>query len=205
MIVRLVSSFEVVRKVVDDLGLDQHNIPWESMLDWIAWGLNHIGSYAQYEHKHECVDIANFKGKLPQDFHRVNSTLFLERHKIHMDNIYVDFEEGELKLDYLAMPVDEEGYPLVPDDPTFFQALFYLIASKLILRGDYTNKELSFQYCDQKWLQLALAARAEAFAPDIQRIADRANDFTNLRYDRNPYRNKFKSIGHKRGLNGDSK
>jgi hypothetical protein len=203
MIVRLVSSFQVIRKVVDDLNLDQHNIPWESMIDWIAWGLNHIGSYAQYEQKHVCLDIINFKSKLPADFHRVDSSLFMERHKIHMDNIIVDFETGPLELHYLAMPVDDEGFPLVPDDPTFFQALFYLLASKLILRGDYKNSELSFQYCDQKWGQLALSARAEAFAPDIQRIQDRANDFNNIRFDRNPYKNRFGTLGHNRRINGN--
>lgn len=37
--------------------------------------------------------------------------------------IYTSFKEGTIEVSYKAMPIDSEGYPLLPDEPTFLRAL----------------------------------------------------------------------------------
>lgn len=37
--------------------------------------------------------------------------------------IYTSFKEGTVEVSYKAMPIDSEGYPLLPDEPTFLRAL----------------------------------------------------------------------------------
>lgn len=37
--------------------------------------------------------------------------------------IYTSFKEGTIEVSYKAMSVDSEGYPLLPDEPTFLRAL----------------------------------------------------------------------------------
>lgn len=37
--------------------------------------------------------------------------------------IYTSFKEGIVEVSYKAMPVDSEGYPLLPDEPSFLRAL----------------------------------------------------------------------------------
>lgn len=37
--------------------------------------------------------------------------------------IYTSFREGVVEVSYKAIPIDSEGYPLLPDEPTFLRAL----------------------------------------------------------------------------------
>jgi hypothetical protein len=195
MIVRVVPLEQVVRKVVGDFNLHSTDIPWQSMIDWIAYGLNQIGAYAQYESKTILLKYDNYSALLPGDFHRVDADKFTVPHKIQMDMIYFKPKSGEIYLHYLAMPTDERGYPMVPDDNEYLNALYWLIVSKMILRGDIKHPEISFMYADERWSGAIRSARASANMGDIQAIQRRANNSRQLKYDLDPLFNGFKTNG----------
>ena len=44
-------------------------------------------------------------------------------YKIQGNVIYTSIKEGDVELSYKAMPIDEEGYPLIPDNSKFSRAL----------------------------------------------------------------------------------
>ena len=190
MIIRLVPIEETIAKIVDDLNLGDRDIPFESMIEWIASGLKRIGAYDQFEKKVAKIKIVDFRGQLPPDFYRVNSSEFSMNHRIGNNTITIEYRLASLDLPYLAMPIDKRGYPLVPDEETYQEALLWLVASKLVLRGeDLPNKKLDFGYCDSRWQRCMLSARAEAVMGDIQFMQRRGNDYRKLRYSTNPQRN----------------
>lgn len=43
--------------------------------------------------------------------------------KVQNHIIFTSFEEGEVLISYKAIPVDEDGFPLIPDNPTYHRAL----------------------------------------------------------------------------------
>jgi hypothetical protein len=86
-------------------------------------------------------------------------------YNIVLDNINTNFETGTLTLQYLAMPTDEEGFPLVPDNESYKEAFFWKIARQLSIRGQLVNKDLDFDQCDAQWGWYCGQARAEANAP----------------------------------------
>lgn len=43
--------------------------------------------------------------------------------KVQNHIIFTSFEEGKIKISYKAIPVDDNGFPLVPDNPTYLSAL----------------------------------------------------------------------------------
>ena len=188
MIIRLIPIEETIAKIVDDLNLGDRDIPFESMVEWIASGLKRIGAYDQFEKKIARIKVVDFRGDLPSDFYRVNSSSFNEPHKIGNNTITIGHKTATIDLPYLAMPVDERGYPLVPEDETFQEALMWLIASKLALRDELPNKKLDFVYCDSRWRRFMLSARAEANMGDIQFMQRRGNDFRKMKYNVNPLR-----------------
>ena len=47
--------------------------------------------------------------------------------------IFTNFKEGTVQLDYKAFPTDEDCYPLVPDDISFSEALFWYVYKKILL------------------------------------------------------------------------
>lgn len=65
---------------------------------------------------------------------------------------YSSIEEGNVQISYKALMVDEEGYPLVPDNQKVIMALHYYILHRYLeplwMMGKITDK--AFQYIEQK-------------------------------------------------------
>ena len=47
------------------------------------------------------------------------------------NHIFTNFEKGRLEIAYKAFPIDEDGYPLIPDNVKYIQAVKYYIAEKI--------------------------------------------------------------------------
>lgn len=52
-------------------------------------------------------------------------------YKLNNDFMFTSFNEGEVELAYKAFPIDEEGFPLVPDEPSAIEAISWHIAYKI--------------------------------------------------------------------------
>ena len=102
---------------------------------------------------------------------------------VNFDKITTSFESGVIELQYLAMPTDENGYPLVPDNQAFRNALFWKIAMQLCMRDPeiFRNKQLqNYDYVRSKWNFYCTQARAEANMPDIHGMERMKNMFLSL-------------------------
>jgi len=275
MIYKLTSINTVISKIVRDLGLGTEEIPWQDFIEWAAEGLNHIGSFAQYETKQLPIVITNNKGALPCDFYKLVSVnnhrpiceplsiktkeeiqsfldnLFETRHNIPLhywpqltmgtlelskinynsynynniteqpivtnsdssnrfsinnNGITVGFDCGYLQLTYLAFPTDCDGYPLVPDDVVFFDALFWKIVYQLSIRGYlFTNPQLNdIGFTRSMWTRYCGQARAESNMPDSLQMEQWKNNFLKLVPNYYPERNNYNDIYNNQtlGLNG---
>lgn len=85
-------------------------------------------------------------------------------YNIVLDNIITTYKTGTIKLQYLAMPVDEEGFPVIPDNDSYNEAFFWKVARQLSIRGQLKNKELTYQRCDYEWQWYCGQARSEGNA-----------------------------------------
>jgi len=88
-------------------------------------------------------------------------------YKIQGNYIQTSFEEGFVKIHYLALPVCEEGYPLIPDNENFKQALEWHIIRRLIGSG-YEHKVFDYKYADEQFEKFAARAMNEIsyYSPD---------------------------------------
>lgn len=55
-----------------------------------------------------------------------------------------------IKIHYLSIPVDSEGYPMIPDNEDLKSALYWYVMSMLIGAG-YEHKVFNHQYCQQQF------------------------------------------------------
>ena len=66
--------------------------------------------------------------------------------------IFTSFDQGSVMMAFLAIPTDEEGYPLIPADEWWRQAvqyeIAYKIAMKLFIQGNIADK--TFQYIEKE-------------------------------------------------------
>lgn len=75
-------------------------------------------------------------------------------YKIQGNYIHTSFETGFIKIHYLSLPVDKEGYPLVPDNENFKQAIEWYIIKRLIGAG-YEHKVFSYKDVDEQYEKYA--------------------------------------------------
>jgi len=89
---------------------------------------------------------------------------------IDCGHIKTSFASGQICLSYMAFPTDSECYPMVPDDISYREAMFWYIYKKLILQGfQVGNERLDYVFADNQWQNYCTQARNAANYPDIDR------------------------------------
>lgn len=226
MIYNLTSIRTVILKVVDDLGIGDTEIPIDDFINWIAQGLQHIGSYYQYTSKEEVLEVSNFKVELPCDFYKMQRMLYCDQYLLNNENlvsrntvdietnkystidyniinnvIVTSFETGSIHIQYLAIPVDCDGLPLVPDDVSFMDALFWRCAYQLSLRGyEFRNPQLrDILFTKKMWNIYCGQARASANMPDLDMCERLKNNYSRF-IRKDEYKNSFATLGLKEQL-----
>jgi hypothetical protein len=100
-----------------------------------------------------------------------------------VDNDYIktSFESGKICLSYMAFPTDEDCYPLVPDDISFSEALFWYVYKKILLsKPDFKNNGVDYIFAEQQWKYYCTQARNAANYPDIDKYESFMNQWVRL-------------------------
>jgi hypothetical protein len=159
----------VIAKIVRDLGIGDREIPYQDFIEWFYEGLQQIGAYSQFQERLMVpIEIVDYRGKLPRDFYTMIANPHISAYKVNHDTITTNIKNGTLKINYLSMPVDDRGYPLIPDNVAFDNALMWKVAFNMSIRGDLPNKNLTLEFCQAQWFKYCRQARAQAnaFSPD---------------------------------------
>lgn len=129
-------------------------------------------------------------------------------YSVNFNKITTGFKDGFIEIQYQAFPVDERGWPLVPDNVSFRDALFWKVASQLSMRDPslFKNPRLQdYEYCRSKWNFYCVQARAGANMPNLEQMQGLANNFTRLHNTIDDYSNNFKDLGKPQRLNLDGR
>lgn len=139
-----------IKQILDDV-LDHpllKDISFERAVDHAVHFIRIVGMPRAFNEKTELVEIQDYRGVLPCDYDNIIQVRTNgNRHEVfrhstdsfHMSNvkhnssdltykiqgnvIYTSIKEGTIEVAYHSMPVDEEGYPMIPDDSMFIRAL----------------------------------------------------------------------------------
>jgi hypothetical protein len=119
------------------------DISLETAVDYTIDFMRIVGVPTMFTEKVELIKVDKYRALLPCDYYKViqirkpgGRALVYSTDNFHMNNkgnsmtykiqgniIYTSFEDGELELSYLAIEVDKDGYPLLPDNSSFTRAL----------------------------------------------------------------------------------
>ncbi len=124
------------------------DIPYETVVDYIIDFMRIVGNPSMFTEKTSIIDISSYRGSLPSDyysmiqirsaenqscayrystdnFHTSENTIesIDPTYKIQGNIIYTSTENIPIEIAYLAIAVDECGYPLIPDNSSFTRAL----------------------------------------------------------------------------------
>lgn len=165
MIHNYVTYKHTLQSIISKLGLRNVNyLPYDDMIDWISEALSSIGGYSQLEDATIDIVVDDYKGKFPLDMY---CPIELVNHKMDSQpSLFVtDIRTGTVTLKYKRFPVDEEGFPLIPDSNEYALAIMWYVAGFLSMQGLLPNKQLNYAYCNSMWQRYCLGARAESITP----------------------------------------
>lgn len=126
------------------------DITLETAVDYAVDFMRIMGVPDMFMEKTEHIEIENYRAMLPCDFYKMIqvrtdkgamfrhtsdsfhmseckddcSDRFMDlTYKIQGNIIYTSLKEGNIEIAYMAIAVDSEGYPLLPDNSSFTRAL----------------------------------------------------------------------------------
>ena len=136
-------KFTNIRVVADRLMKHPmlQSLQFETIVEYTLDFLNLLGFNELLIEDEIEIDIKDHRGLLPSTLVRINQvrikngiylkamsstfsgTLENPAFKTQGDVIYTNLKNCTLQINYMGMPIDEEGYPLIPDNVYFLMAL----------------------------------------------------------------------------------
>jgi hypothetical protein len=116
---------------------------------------------------------------------------------IHDGWIKTNVDAGYLTVAYQAIPTDLDGYPLIPDDPGFIEAVYWYIAMKLLYPQWRDGRVRDAVYYDAKssWQFYCKQAYGNAMMPSIDQLRSIKNSWLRLIPDIHEGDNFFSTLG----------
>jgi hypothetical protein len=115
-----------------------------------------------------------FKNLHCSDSQCLNCVTCHEEDKYQLSNnfIFTSFEEGTVEIAYYAIPIDDNGFPLIPDDESTKSAIEWHIAMKLAYKEWMTDKlsRDKYQYIEQQRNWYVAKAMNSNRVPDIHQM-----------------------------------
>lgn len=187
------------------------DIPFETVIDYAAEFMKIVGIYPSMSEKTAPIQIHDYRGQLPCDyFSMIQVRTFDPNHikhpetfrystdsfhmspihafkgdltyKIKGECIFTSIKNGLIEIAYRALPVDEEGYPLIPDDGHYSKAL------ELYIKLQWFNIQLEMgkiqpqiiQHVEQQYAWAVGQAEASLTRPSIDQMESISNMWNKL-------------------------
>lgn len=113
-----------------------------------------------------------------------NSTNFSNtlQYMLKPGHIVTNVENGYIKLSYDAIPVDIDGYPMIPDNQSYFEAIYWYVTMKFKYPLYLNGRMPQHIYFDirNSWNFYRKQAYAEALMPTQDELENIKNTWTKL-------------------------
>jgi hypothetical protein len=129
-------------------------------------------------------------------------------YRVNFNQIVTSFCHGIIRIQYLAFPVDSRGYPLVPDNQSFRDALFWKIAYQIAMRNPMAlpNQMMrDIRFCKDEWNKYCMQARASANMPDLAQMERLKNNWLRLHNTLDEDAQNYRDLGSQQRLDLDGR
>lgn len=204
-----VSIKEVLDNVLDHPLL--RDVSLERAINYTVHFIRIVGCPKIFEEKTAIVEIENYRGVLPCDLNNIiqvrlynscnttpNTVFRYSTDNFHMsDNksksfdltykvqggvIFTSIKEGTVEIAYNSFVIDKDGYPMIPDDSSFIEALELYIKKKqftiLFDMGKITPA--AFNQVKQDYAWAVGQAQSKLVMPSIDEMQSITNSFNTL-------------------------
>lgn len=220
-----------IRQILDDL-LEHpllKDLTLERVINHTVHFIRIVGMPPIFEDKIAILSIANYRAQLPSDLSKINQiriqqvgdmkgtfryttdTFHLSETDQHFPDltyktqggiIYTSLEECTIELSYQAIATDTEGYPAIPDNSTFINALELYITKKQfrILFDMQQISPASYQNIQQEYAWAVGQCQSDLIRPTIDQMESITNMWNTLVPRTGEHMNNFIGNGSKERL-----
>lgn len=186
------------------------DVSFERAVNYAVSFIRIVGMPKEFTEKTEIIDIKDYRGLLPCDLENIiqvrtysecghNHKVFrystdsfhMSEHKGHSFDltykvqgnvIFTSMKEGKIEIAYMAIPVDSDGYPMIPDNSTFANALELYIKKKqftiLFDQGKITPQV--YNNCLQEYSWAVGQAQSDLVRPSVDEMQAITNSWNTL-------------------------
>lgn len=198
-----------------------HDITLEQVIQYVSLFNSLFNMSNLYTTKYEIIDVEEFRAKLPCDLvsiiqvkdcktglciHKMSGTFMNDSdlvYKTQNSILYTNVPECCLEIAYKAIPVDEEGYPMVLDNEKYLNALYEFIKTKmfttLVETGQMNPNLLGISQQEYAWAAGQL--QEELNTPSIAEMEALSNAHNKLIMENNQFEEGFSRYGEHQHLN----
>lgn len=163
-------------------------------IEWIGTGMEIIGHGVGYERKPIVHTVKEYRSKLKCSVHAIEmvehegfrlppndavNSLKVDKTKngnrkfytLNPNYINTSFECGEVTIYADVIPVDNEGYPMIPDEALHKEALTWWVFSKMLGRG-LQHPVFKYEDAYKQWLFYYPQAQNAGLFPSIDQMEE---------------------------------
>lgn len=196
----IIGAFSQFEEITTYLELDhgKASLPcnFEKLVDVNYCGKRLYWSTNTNRHNFECSGC-----KIP-DCCGDNEDTFYINNSYFISNVCIEGNK-KIELTYLGIPLDDEGYPLIPDNVYYIKAIaayiIFMLDSQEWRKGRLPDKV--YEKSNQDWLFYVNSARGAANMPNIAQLENLKNVYRRLLPITNDYRTGFRNFNRKERLN----
>jgi hypothetical protein len=117
--------------------------------------------------------------------------------------IKTNIETGFLMLAYQAIPTDKEGYPMIPDNQSYIDAIYWYIVMKLLYPKWANGQVRDVVYYDAKrsWNYYCKQAYGNAMMPNKDQMESIKNAWLRLVPEINEHQSAYSTLGERQIIN----
>jgi hypothetical protein len=202
------------------------DLTFEAIIQYTIDFIGTLGLPPIYLDKVVTVDIDNYRAALPCDLIAIRQVKDVKNnislrattdtfHLIHDEKkpimrqegtfktqgniIYTSFKEGKIAIAYRAIPVDEEGLPMIPDNSIFLKALeLYIKKEWFTIQFDMGKiAPAVLQNVQQEYAWKVGQLNTEFILPSVSEMEAISNMMNQLLPRTNEFRKGFKPLGNR--------
>lgn len=205
------------------------DLSFERVVNYTVHFLQIVGVPNEFEEKTTLIDIKDYRGCLPCDYYDMiqvrtykegeycprvfryttdsfhhspnkgDSDAWDLTYKLQNSIIYTSIKEGTIEIAYHAIKVDKEGYPMIPENSSFIQALELYIKKKVFTilfdQGKINNAVL--QNTQQEYAWAVGQAQRDLTMPTVDQMESISNMWTQLLQRNNEHSKGMKPLGRR--------
>lgn len=212
-----------VRQILDDLLADDmmRGLSLERAVNYAAEFMQVVGMPPEFENKVEKVEIKNWRGKLPCDLYEIVQVKdpkgfayisaegsFGNRnhpeqypaftYRVKGDIIFTSTKSIDLLVSYLAIPTDDYGFPLIPENAAYIRALELYIQKRyftILFNNGKINQNV-LANTQQEYAFYVGQAQSDLIRPSLDQMESIKNMWTTLIPKMHKHADGFKTVNN---------